>query len=102
VLEEVPADQRNGAIIGRPDGQSLTTRGLAKVFNVWLQRELGQHGIHAHRLRHSFACLMLWNRADLKTIQELLGHANLGTTEWYIKAKQEDKIQAVASIPDFG
>jgi site-specific recombinase XerD len=76
--------------------------GLAKVFSGWLQREIAQKAIHAHRLRHTFACLLLWNGADLRTIQELLGHAQLGTTEWYLEVQTEHKLKAIQSIPDFG
>jgi integrase/recombinase XerC len=101
ILEAVPKSERQGAVVGRKDGRCLTDKGLAKVFNFWIQKELSLTSVHAHRLRHSFACLMLWNGADIKTIQDLLGHAQLGTTEWYLEAKAEQKQLAVASIPDF-
>lgn len=102
ILERVPPHERVGAVVGRKGGRCLTDRGMAKVFTKWLQDELHFTDIHAHRLRHSFACLMLWHGADLKTIQELLGHSQLGTTEWYLQAREEDKQRAIDTIPDFG
>lgn len=102
ILETVPVEERAHAVAGRKDHGCLTERGMAKIFTNWLQDELKFTNVHAHRLRHSFACLMLWNKADLKTIQELLGHNQLGTTEWYLEAREEEKQQAIDHIPDFG
>jgi integrase/recombinase XerC len=65
------------------NGQRLGPRGIQKRIDVWAQRRGVNVKLHPHLFRHSFATHLLESSSNLRGVQELLGHANIGTTQIY-------------------
>ena len=72
----------DGAVFVSQQGRRLGARAVQLRVRQAGVRELGQH-LHPHMLRHSFASHMLESSQDLRSVQELLGHADIGTTQIY-------------------
>ena len=76
-------DNKNDYLLINNKGARLSVASIEKYLDDLLKRLSLSHRVTPHELRHTFATHMLDNGADLRTIQELLGHESLKTTQIY-------------------
>jgi integrase/recombinase XerD len=96
IRPQIIADGREEALFVNMNGERMSRQGFWKIIKYYQEKAGIQKDITPHTLRHSFAVHLLENGADLRAIQEMMGHADISSTQIYthvIKNQLKDVYQ---------
>lgn len=89
VRPQLMKNQNHQKVFVNMRGSELTARGVRYILSEMIENTSMHTKIYPHMLRHTFATHLLNNGADMRTVQELLGHANLSSTQIYTHVTKE-------------
>jgi integrase/recombinase XerC len=88
-LKLIAGKKENGMLLLNYRGEPLSDRSVRRVVDKYVEQAALASNISPHTFRHTFATHMLNAGADLRTVQELLGHVNISTTQVYTHVTKE-------------
>ncbi|MBO4729120.1 MAG: tyrosine-type recombinase/integrase [Spirochaetaceae bacterium] len=91
--QNIKKDSNVDALFVNQLAKALTIRGIRYIINRYSGIEGTNHHISPHALRHTFATTLLSNGADIRVVQELLGHASISTTQRYTHITTEQLVR---------
>ena len=83
IRPRIVSNEEEEALFVNMSGERMSRQGFWKIIKYYQEKAEIEKDITPHTLRHSFAVHLLQNGADLRAIQEMLGHADIATTEIY-------------------
>ncbi|MGU4650762.1 tyrosine-type recombinase/integrase, partial [Escherichia coli] len=99
--KKIPKEHKNALFLNR-DHTRISRKAVYEIVKKYGRianiDETSVSKLSPHKLRHTFATLLLQNGANIKVVQELLGHENISTTNIYVHAVDREKEAAISSL----
>lgn len=89
LFSEIPESRKTAQIFVNKSGGQISTRSIARIIDKYVRQLAMMKNVSPHQFRHSFATHLLNNGADIRAVQEMLGHESLSTTQIYTKISKE-------------
>ena len=80
------------------ESAKLTQKAVDCLIQSVVKKALIQKRVHPHVMRHTCATMLLDNGNDLRTVQALMGHSHIRTTEAYLHSTDDRKVEAIQSL----